>query len=238
LAGIPIRIGFDRWISRKLLTHKVAHIKNVHKIEKYLNLLSPFSNDKFPIQTELFPTQDMKDKVSRILHELEGKVQKIIAIAPGSIWFTKKWPEEYYAKLVKELSEKNFGIVFIGSKDEKDLCERIDPKINSINMAGKLSILESAAIIEKCDLMVCNDSGALHIANAMKTDVIAFFGPTVTKIGYYPFRENDIVLEKVLDCRPCGSHGTNKCPLNHHDCMKLIVPDFVLHEILNHFKRQ
>lgn len=236
LAGIPIRIGFDRWISRKLLTHRVTHIKNVHKIEKYLNLLSPFSKEKFPIQTELFPSAKMLNEAYQHLQNLKQITKRIIAIAPGSIWFTKRWPEEYFVKLVKQITNLECGIVFIGSKDEKELCERIDPKINSINFAGELSILESAAIISNCDLMVCNDSGALHIANAVGTDVFAFFGPTVKRIGYYPFRENDKVLEVDLDCRPCGSHGADICPLEHHNCMKLIEPDFVLNEILDHFE--
>ncbi|MCB0751260.1 MAG: glycosyltransferase family 9 protein, partial [Ignavibacteriae bacterium] len=101
--------------------------------------------------------------------------------------------------------------------------------------AGKLSLLESVAVVELCDIMICNDSGALHIADAVKTDVISFFGPTVKSIGYFPYRENDKVLEVELDCRPCSSHGTNKCPLEHHNCMKMIEPDFVVQEVIKRF---
>jgi heptosyltransferase-2 len=235
LARIPVRIGFDRWISKRLLTIRVLHIKNIFKIEKYLNLLSPFSERKYPIQTELFPTIEMEENARVILSSFNLNTRKKIIIAPGSIWFTKRWPKEYYSKLANNLIESGFGIIFIGSKEEESLCENISPKKNSINLAGKLSLLESAALIKQCDLAICNDSGALHIANAMKTDVIAFFGPTVKRIGYFPFRENDKVMEIDLDCRPCGSHGPNKCPLGHHNCMKLIEPDFVLNEVLNKF---
>jgi len=86
-------------------------------------------------------------------------------------------------------------------------------------------------------LMICNDSGALHIANAMKVKVFAFFGPTVTSIGYYPYRKGDRVFEVDLDCRPCGSHGGNKCPLKHHNCMQQISVESVLDAIVQDFTK-
>ncbi|MCB9218471.1 MAG: lipopolysaccharide heptosyltransferase II [Ignavibacteriales bacterium] len=235
LAGIPIRVGFDRWSARWLLTHKVKHLANVHKIKKILNLLSPFTDREYSMQTELFPTKEMIENALSIVGDLKLNSKKLIALAPGSNWFTKRWPKEYYKQLAEKLNKLNFGLIFIGSKDEENLCEEIKPDEKSINLAGKLSLLESAAVVELCDIMICNDSGALHIADAVKTDVISFFGPTVKSIGYFPYRENDKVLEVELDCRPCSSHGTNKCPLEHHNCMKMIEPDFVVQEVIKRF---
>ena len=143
-------------------------------------------------------------------------------MAPGSVWDTKRWSEEYYGQLIKLLSEEGYGIVLIGSKAERPLCERIQPQGNSINLAGETDFMESAAVLENCELLICNDSGAMHIANAVQTDVVAFFGPTVKSIGYCPYRDEDTVLEIDLDCRPCSSHGGDRCPLGHHNCMKNI----------------
>lgn len=229
--GIPIRVGFARWLARKFLTHKVYNIGKYHKIEKNLRLLTPFTDEKFSLQTEVFPTDQMKTNARKLLSELSDSTRKMIAIAPGSNWFTKRWPKEYYQDLVKQLVELGFGVVFIGSNLERDLCEEIKPEKNVLNLAGELSIIESAAVIEKCDLMICNDSGALHIANAVQTDVMAFFGPTVQSIGYYPFREDDSVLEVDLDCRPCSTHGENTCKFGHHNCMRLIEPTRVTQEV-------
>jgi len=228
---IPIRIGFARWLARKFLTLKVYNIGQYHKIEKNLRLLTPFSSEKFSMQTEIFPTSEMQSKAIHLLSDMKVGCNKIIAVAPGSNWFTKRWPKEHYKYVIKKLTELNFGIVFIGSKEERDLCEEIMPEQNTINFAGELSIIESAAVIKNCDLMICNDSGALHIANAVQTDVMAFFGPTVKSIGYYPFRDNDSVLEIELECRPCSTHGENSCKLGHHNCMRLIKPDFVVQTI-------
>jgi len=235
-SGIPIKVGFARWISQILLTHKLPHLKNTFKIKKNLYLLSPFSDEEFLIQTELFPSEKMYEKAKNILSALKVNCEKIVAVAPGSNWFTKRWPKEHFEQLVKKLSDLNYGIIFIGSKEERDLCEEINPQKNYVNLAGELSLLESAAVISFCDLMICNDSGALHIADAMQIDLFAFFGPTVKSIGYFPFRGNDKVFEVDLDCRPCSSHGTNACPLGHHNCMRFIEPDFVVSQVLKKFE--
>jgi len=218
LSGIKERIGFDRNVSRYLLTKSVPFRNSVHRLEKNLDLIRPFSNSIFDMQTELYSNPSTREAVKqRLSRHFEDK--RLVAIAPGSVWNTKRWPEEYYAQIVKLLSERGFGIVLVGSSKERPLCERIQSP-DSLNLAGETSFLESAAVLEKCELLICNDSGAMHIANAVKTTVAAFFGPTVRSIGYFPYREDDIVLEVNLDCRPCSSHGGDKCPLGHHNCMK------------------
>jgi heptosyltransferase-2 len=235
LSRIKIRIGFRRYFAQKFLTHRVPHIKNKLKIEKNLHLLSVLTDKQFSVQTEMYPTIEMQHKADSILSEMKKKSFKIVAVAPGSNWFTKRWPLEYYKELVNELSEANYGIVFIGSSQERELCESIKPIKNAINMAGSLSLLESSALIDKCDLMVCNDSGAMHLANSMKTDVFVFFGPTVERIGYFPIGKNDKVFQIEMDCRPCSSHGTESCPLGHHNCMRKITSDEVLENIYRKF---
>ncbi len=233
--GIKKRIGFDRWKASKYLTDKVPHREGIHKRLKNLELLSVFTNENLEDETELFPSKKDFEIANKELQILKQTTKNLIAVAPGSVWFTKRWPEEYYKKLIGKLSEENFGIVLIGSKDEYELCERIKPEKNVVNLAGKLSVLQSAAAISMCDLTVCNDSGVLHISNAVKTDVFAFFGPTVQSIGYFPYRKNDYVFEINLDCRPCGSHGGKKCPLGHHDCMRKIYPETVFEKIKEKF---
>ncbi|MDA3885288.1 MAG: lipopolysaccharide heptosyltransferase II [Candidatus Delongbacteria bacterium] len=232
LGNIKTKHGFSR---QKLIDMSVNHaeIKGAHKIDKILRLLEPFSNNKFDRQTELYYSEEDKIFVENKIGDIENFKGKIIGIAPGSVWFTKKWPKEYFTTLVKELTENNFKVYLLGGPEDFNLCEEIARDTTAVNLAGKLTILQSAAAIEKCDLMVTNDSAPLHIANAVKTDVIAIFGPTVKSLGFYPYRENDIVIELDMDCRPCGKHGGNKCPLGHHNCMKNITPQMVLDVILN-----
>lgn len=233
LARIPQRIGFDRGTMPFLLTAKTPHPRGIHKAKKNLALLKLLTEQEFDHQTELFPSAEDKSKADELLAPLHG--QELIALAPGSVWATKCWPVEYYAELAKSLSQKSYGILLIGGKEDKAKCDIIQQSCpESINLAGKTNLLESAAAIAQCKLMICNDSGALHIANAMQTRVIAFFGPTVQSLGYFPFGAQDKVFETDLDCRPCSSHGPQKCPLKHHNCMKLLRPDNVLDYILEH----
>lgn len=231
LARIPVRIGFDRGTMPFLLTAKTPHPRGIHKSKKNLALLRLLSEQDFDHQTELFPSAQDKDKASELLAPLDGR--KLIAMAPGSVWATKCWPVAYYRELAMALSQEGYGIVLIGGKEDRPKCDIIQQSCpEAINLAGKTNLLESAAAIANCQLMVCNDSGALHIANAMQTRVIAFFGPTVQSLGYFPFGPHDKVFETALDCRPCSSHGPQKCPLKHHNCMKLLQAEAVLNYIL------
>jgi heptosyltransferase-2 len=235
LAKIPVRIGFDRGTLPFLLTLKTPHPRGIHKIAKNLSLLKLISPRDFSMQSELFPSEVEYGKADELLAGLSHR--PLLALAPGSVWATKCWPAEYYAELAGALIQKGFGIVLIGGKEDKHKCDEIAKQLPSgcyVNPAGATNLLESAALISRCRAMICNDSGALHLANAMQVKVFAFFGPTVQRIGYYPYREGDKVFETELDCRPCSSHGPQKCPYKHHNCMRLSKPESVLHSILDH----
>lgn len=233
LSGVKERLGFDRWHAARYLTLKVPHLQNCHKIKKNLHLLSVFSTETFSMETELFPAKADIEKYGNFFSTLNFKDRPVIALAPGSIWFTKRWPKNHYIELTKMLEKSQFNLIFIGGPEEADLASEIIKESNAsaLNFAGNTSPLESAAILKNCDLLICNDSGAMHIANAVQTEVIAFFGPTVQSIGYFPYRAHDIVMELEMKCRPCGSHGGAECPLLHHKCMTDITPQMVFKQI-------
>ncbi len=225
LSKIPERIGFNRGSAKWMLTKRIEHPVGPHKIVKNLGLLKPLTDREFDLQTELFPSDKDKQKAEELLKALSGKT--LIAIAPGSIWQTKCWQLKSYIALCRKLLDSGYGIILIGGESDNFYVRKLkipSPKDNAklINLAGVTNLLESAAVIKKCSLMICNDSGAMHIANAMQTRVFAFFGPTVQRFGYYPYRQGDRVFEVDLDCRPCGSHGSKKCPQKHHNCMQKI----------------
>jgi heptosyltransferase-2 len=226
LSRIPVRVGFDRGTMPFLLTAKTAHPTRIHKSRKNMALLKLLDPRDFDAQTELFPSPEDHAMAENLLSPLRGK--KCICLAPGSVWATKCWPGEYYAELAKLLDSAGYGIILIGSPEDRSKCEAIKESCtNALILAGKTDLLQSAAVILRCDLMICNDSGALHIANAMQTRVFAFFGPTIQRFGYFPFGPDDRVFEIPMDCRPCSSHGPMKCPIKHHDCMRKILPDTV-----------
>jgi heptosyltransferase-2 len=238
LGGISRRVGFDRWAAARFLTLKVPHLEGVHKTRRNLHLLSVLTDREFDMQTEVFPTREMADRAAEITAGLPRKGMPVIAVFPGSIWSTKRWPEEHYGALVRGLDRAGFNIVLGGSPAERALCERIIDTSGApaVNIAGRTDPLESAAVMERCDLIICNDSAPIHLANAVKTDVFAIGGPTdMKKMGYFPFGPADVIFGIDLACRPCGSHGAARCPKGHHRCMQDLKPEVVLERVLEHF---
>ncbi|MCD4650986.1 MAG: glycosyltransferase family 9 protein [Candidatus Cloacimonetes bacterium] len=235
MGRVPVRVGFSGRRASKLYTHTTEKKKNRFAYLRYLDLLNSYTNGSSHYTTELFPSEKDTRKAKELLN---GK--KPIAIAPGSVWNTKRWLAEYYSKLTFLLSEQGFSPVFIGSPDEQELCADIVRQsglTNVLNLCGTTTILEAAAIIRQSRLLICNDSSPLHIANAVNTPVSAFFGPTVREFGFFPYREGDIVFETDIPCRPCGHHGGKSCPEKNHSCMRSILPEDVLPEILKTLKK-
>lgn len=235
-AKIPRRIGFDGRRPARFYTDRVFFDRRKNQINRLLDLLRFLKDEKYDPQTELFLSPILQDAADRFLAPVEQYPIKI-AIAPGSVWATKRWPELYYQDLIHKLAAHNLGLVLIGSQPEHDLCQRVAPsnQPNILNVAGNTNLLQAAAVIQKCDLLICNDSGSLHLANAVQTDVFAFFGPTVQRFGFAPFRPQDKVFEIELDCRPCASHGGKKCPQGHFRCMLDVKPDVVYKEVCDKF---
>jgi heptosyltransferase-2 len=238
LGGVPERLGFDRWEASRHLTMKVPHLKGVHKARKNLHLLSVFADREFDMQTEVFPDEAMIERAAEIDACLPRPGRPVIAVFPGSIWFTKRWPEDHYVELLRGLDRAGFNLILGGSPSERELCEQIIRASGAsvANIAGETGPLEAAAVIQRCDLVICNDSAPLHLANAVKTDVFAIGGPTdMRQMGYFPFREQDVIFEIELECRPCGSHGGRRCPEGHHRCMVDLKPEMILTEVLKRF---
>ncbi|UCE05580.1 MAG: glycosyltransferase family 9 protein, partial [bacterium] len=86
-----------------------------------------------------------------------------------------------------------------------------------------LSLLESATLMNHCDLVLTNDSGLMHLATALKKKVVAIFGSTTEELGFFPYTTEHIVIQNNnLNCRPCSHVGRKKCPKGHFKCMKEI----------------
>ena len=147
-----------------------------------------------------------------------------ICMAPGSVWNTKRWTKEGFVGIGQSYAKKGFGVVILGAPEEESLCQEIQSQIpGSFSLAGKINIWESTAVLSLAQLMICNDSGAMHLASIAGTPTVALFGPTVLDLGYEPWQSRAIVVEnKDIRCRPCGKHGHKKCPIGTHECMTSI----------------
>lgn len=228
LSGIKIRIGFRKYLFDFIYTESIDYNKNIHEIERNLSLLKIFDIkiiSKLPL---LYPDAEDKKIINEFIETNKIK-EKYICIAPGSKWFTKMWPREYYVKLITMLLKIGFPVVLIGGNDDLVLCNMIANETdNLINACGSFSILQTTELIRRSILLISNDSAPIHIATATNTPAIDIFGPTVPEIGFSPLSNKSISIEfKDLNCRPCKIHGGKKCPVGTFDCMKKITPEYV-----------
>lgn len=145
---------------------------------------------------------------------------KYVCLAPTSVWFTKQWPEGKWIELISMLPQEMM-VFLIGAPGDAEACSRIAQKAGRGEvLAGKLSLLATAHLMEGAVMNYVNDSAPLHIASAMNAPVTAVFCSTVPAFGFGPLRENGRVVEtaEYLDCRPCGLHGYKSCPKGHFKC--------------------
>ena len=228
-----IKIGFKQnplsFFYTKKINHQIPDPRGYHEVQRNLELIEGFvisPNEKnyrpeLPLQEKNF------DKVRPYMHD------DYFVVAPASVWFTKAWSEHKYRELTNELSKR--GIVyFIGAPSDKELCERISKDIpNCVNLCGMLNLLDSAALMTKAKRVFVNDSAPLHLASAVNAKSTAIFCSTVKEFGYFNLAENSalVTIDEKLECRPCGLHGHQKCPLDHFNCSEKIQIKQVLDTI-------
>ncbi|MCO5260814.1 MAG: glycosyltransferase family 9 protein [Crocinitomicaceae bacterium] len=219
LSGAKKKYGFKKNPFSFAFTKTFEHVigDGTHEVERNLQMLQEFGAQKM-VRPELFPSEQ------QFLSVEQYKSKKYYCLAPASVWFTKQLPEHKWLELIK-LFDKDSLVYLIGGPTDFDLCEQIKQKSNQenvINLAGKLNLLESAALMKDAQRNYVNDSGPLHIASAMNAPVTAFFLSTIPAFGFGPLSDDSQILEvNDLDCRPCGVHGYQKCPKNHFKCSEI-----------------
>jgi len=229
LAGIPERVGFDQSPGRMLFTRIIPYRRTDHEIDRDLALAVPLGvSPQHPLPPQVHPSAHDAARVDTVLREHCGgragfDPQRMIALGPGSVWNTKRWPEERYAELAGLLAADGWSVVLVGGEADAPLCARIAERLAPhpvLNAAGRLSLLQSAELIRRCRVAVSNDSAPMHLAVSVGTPVVAIYGATVPAFGFAPRGPHDRVVEiNGLECRPCGIHGGVKCPITTFDCM-------------------
>lgn len=224
-----------------LIFLKINLFKKVDlQIVEYLKPLYNLGINYDGLGTEIFVPERINNKISELLTttipDLETKV--LIGLVPSAQWPGKRWPVSKFKELTKMISEKiDCNIVIVGgSKDS--FCDDIASVAENVySLAGKVSMIESAVVLSLCDVVVANDTGMMHIAEAVGTDVIGIMGPTSYEFGCYPYRNTSRVVELDMWCRPCSKNGKGPCiMLGKRPCLNHITPDMVFDEVVDYFK--
>lgn len=180
---------------------------------------------------EFFLSPDAEEKAEAWLaHANVGKGRPFVAFAPGASQPTKRWPLEYWVRLVRRVAGTGADAVMIGGPDDTMIAAEVAARstTRAVNAAGVLSLQGTGAVLKRAAALVTGHTGAMHMAAALGTPLVALFGPTVRAFGYHPYNAaRAFVLERNLSCRPCSVAGGLECPMGHHLCMQEIQPDAV-----------
>jgi ADP-heptose:LPS heptosyltransferase len=183
---------------------------------------------------------------SSVTRELDAG--RWICVAPGASYETKKAPLEVWVSLIDNMrslanQRKDFsslltvGIVTIGTETEREICSQFLDRIEwagpKLNLAGRLNLVQTTSVIGMTDIMLCNDSGPLHLAEAQNVSVFAMFGPTVREFGFFPWKKTSKVFESRLGCRPCSKHGATPCRYGDQLCFETIDIPKMANEVLS-----
>ena len=156
-----------------------------------------------------------------------GKKRPLIGLAIGAGYVTKRWPAEHFAALAHSLRKKrDAGILLFGDLRDSPAAGRIrEVEPRAVDLTGRSTLRQTAALLERCDAVVSNDSGLMHLAEALRRPLVAIFGSTTRELGFYPTCPNCLVVERPeLKCRPCSHVGRNRCPRGHLACLRDISP--------------
>jgi len=226
LCKAPVSIGFATNERSRLFTHHIPYSHDEYEANSFLNLLTPLGIDKNAALPASFLSvpENANQRVEEFLVDLSGK--SFIAIFPGGSIPERRWGAERFKGLAGKLNAEGFPVAVIGGKEDAAAGEMIIADNHGINLAGKTSLVETAAVIGRAALLVSGDSGILHIGVGLDRPTLSLFGPGIAK-KWAPQGTRHIIINKNLPCSPCTRFGyTPKCPV-YTGCMGEITVDEV-----------
>lgn len=237
LSGAKQTVGFQKNPFSFLFSRSIQHhigsgnsrfgFPYFHEVDRNLDLINHLT-DLSAEKPALYPSNAEQQKAQAL-----GE-PPYVCIAPTSVWHTKQWPAEKWLQLIQKIPN-TFHIYLLGGPDDLNACESIQNQASHphiYNLAGKINLLTSAALMKKAQMNFVNDSSPMHLASAVNAPVTAVFCSTLPSFGFTPLSDHSTIWESNLhlDCRPCGLHGKKECPLQHFKCaMQITIPDNPTH---------
>ena len=226
LVGKKRRFGFKSAGRENLYTDSVGVSPDLDFIDLTGSLLTELAVHQNNKKTEIFISLVEKKKAATWLRSNFKRQRPVLGIHPGAFYDTQKWPEFYHAELIKKLYETGkFNLLLTGSNGDFPAIERIISKCGceiKTNISNDLR--EFAGLLKQMEMLICNNSGPLHMAGACEIRTISFMGPSNVKL-WKPSGDKNVVLRR--DELPCIGCNSSKCLIGTHACMRLISPNDV-----------
>jgi heptosyltransferase-2 len=234
------KYSFRKWL---LVNTKINYLKNLPPIrERYCSTANKFNlADSFELKEFIHNYAVSIDEtyITNIKNKLPflQNYEKIVGICPSAKHKTKMFPQNKIINVGKQLLNNNrTAILIFGDHGEAEYCEKLKNALSAdhaYNTAGKISIIETAAAMSLCNIVITNDSGLMHLVNLLHVPLIAIFGSTVKELGFYPAGKNAFVIENAdIKCRPCSHIGLSICPKKHFKCMNDINEKLITEKVI------
>ena len=221
-SGVRDTYGFSNSSLFHVYKNLVEYKMNIHEVQRNLDLISyKYSSESWQIIPQVVVNESSRQKVAQFMLSNNIINGKLIAIAPGSIWETKKYPEQYYTEIIRHFIDKSYRILIIGGELDKELCERLATGYNDrvFSTAGLFSIVESIELLKGVKLLLTNDSAPTHFGMCANIPVLTIYCSTIPQFVFYPYtKKSSYISFNDLSCKPCGIHGHEKCPISTFEC--------------------
>ncbi|WP_186644102.1 glycosyltransferase family 9 protein [Fluviispira vulneris] len=253
LSHVPKRISYNDSSLRFLYTENLPFHKEKHECIRCLDIAprwlvseTTYQNAVKIARPILKPAQDMPTFNLKNPHFFQNN-NSFFIVSPGSVWATKKYPPQHFAKAIFSLLSKNKNIrcILTGTQQDKMDINTIlsffapfsELSARIIDTSMYLPLDEFVTLISKAQFVIANDSSPIHIASGSNIPVVSIFGPTTWKFGFYPTSDKNVVLNykdengNTLACHPCTPHGSQTCPQKHFRCMLELSPDLLANSV-------
>ena len=219
LSGASETRGFSKNPLSFLFTRSAKHLigSGIHEVTRNHALISDLA-DSANLRPRLYPSASDEEVVDAIV------TGECYTISPASLWFTKQYPVEKWIELIRNIPHET-SIYLLGAPADQTLCEQIISNSRHpgvISLAGKLTLLQSAALMKSARMNFTNDSAPMHLASSVDAPITAIYCSTIPGFGFGPLSSDSAIAEisSPIPCRPCGLHGFTSCPKKHFRCAR------------------
>ena len=243
-AGSKVTLRYrKRRLARMAMVYGPRHLtESRHTVDLYLDTLKETGIE----QADRLPDLAVSDKcraavADRLGAHGVGPSQLLIGLAPGASCLPKQWPARYFAAVADHFVwTRQASIVLIGAGDDSAATQAVKTAMATpvIDWTGQCDLSLLPAAIQRCQTLLTNDTGPMHVASAVGTPVVGLFGPTHPCLGFTPLGPHDASLSMDLSCSPCSLHGARPCRFKTNACLETLLVDRVIQEVTRSLDRQ